>query len=62
MISSSMDWRYYEDIDVGEERKSKSLIITEKEIIDFAVKYDPQWFHSDTEAPNFGRNIEPDGN
>ena len=31
-------------------RKSKSLIITEKEIIDFAVKYDPQWFHSDPEA------------
>ena len=41
MISSSMNWRYYEDIEVGEERKSKSIIITEKEIIDFAEKYDP---------------------
>ena len=50
MISSSMNWRYYEDIEVGEERKSKSIIITEKEIIDFAEKYDPQWFHSDPEA------------
>ena len=50
MISSSMNWRYYEDIEVGEERKSKSLVITEKEIIDFANKYDPQWFHSDPEA------------
>ena len=44
-----MDWRYYEDIEVGEERKSKFLTITEKEIIDFAEKYDPQWFHSDPE-------------
>ena len=47
MINNSMDWRYYEDIEVGEERKSKFLTITEKEIIDFAEKYDPQWFHSD---------------
>ena len=49
MINNSMDWRYYEDIEVGEERKSKFLTITEKEIIDFAEKYDPQWFHSDPE-------------
>ena len=39
MISSSMNWRYYEDIEVGEERKSKSIIITEKEIIeDHSIK------------------------
>ncbi len=49
MTNNSMDWRYYEDIEVGEERKSKSIKVTEKEIIDFAKKYDPQWFHSDPE-------------
>ena len=49
MTSSSMDWRYYEDIEIGEERKSKSLKISEKDILDFANKYDPQWFHSDVE-------------
>ena len=49
MTNNSTDWRYYEDIEVGEERKSKSIKVTEKEIIDFAKKYDPQWFHSDPE-------------
>ena len=44
------NWRYYSDIEVGEERQSETTFVTEKDIIDFAKKYDPQWFHSDREA------------
>ena len=51
MISSSMNWRYYEDIEVGERKEIKiNNHNRKKEIIDFAEKYDPQWFHSDPEA------------
>ena len=53
MNNNSINWRYYEDIQIGEERHSKSLIVYEKEIIDFANKYDPQWFHKD---PNASKN------
>ena len=53
MNNNSIGWRYYEDIQIGEERHSKSLIVYEKEIIDFANKYDPQWFHKD---PNASKN------
>lgn len=53
MNNNSINWRYYEDIQIGEERHSKSLIVYEKEIIEFANKYDPQWFHND---PNASQN------
>ena len=53
MNNNSINWRYYEDIQIGEERHSKSLIVYEKEIIEFANKYDPQWFHKD---PNASKN------
>ena len=43
-------WRCFEDLVVGERRQSASRAITEAEIIDFASRYDPQWFHSDPEA------------
>ena len=46
MNESSTHWRYYEDVEIGEERRSKSLIISEKDILEFAQKYDPQWFHT----------------
>ena len=47
------NWRYFEDVSVGEKRKSDLYFVTEKEIIDFAVNYDPQWFHiNTTEAKN----------
>ena len=49
MNESSTHWRYYEDVEIGEERRSKSLIISEKDILEFAQKYDPQWFHTDVE-------------
>jgi acyl dehydratase len=43
-------WRQFEDLEVGETRQSASRRVTEAEIIEFARKYDPQWFHSDPEA------------
>ena len=53
MPNFEKEWRYYEDISVGEKRKSENYFVTEDEIIDFASNYDPQWFHTDTnEAKN----------
>lgn len=40
----------FEDIVVGETRRSSTRTITEAEIVDFARQYDPQWFHTDPEA------------
>ena len=46
-------WRYFEDVSVGEKRKSNLKLITEEEIINFAKQYDPQWFNIDKdEAKN----------
>ena len=42
--------RKFEDLAVGEERTSGWRTITTDEIVAFARKYDPQWFHSDIEA------------
>ncbi len=42
--------RKFEDLAVGEERNSGWRTITKDEIVAFALKYDPQWFHSDIEA------------
>ena len=42
--------RKFEDLAVGEERNSGWRTITTDEIVAFALKYDPQWFHSDIEA------------
>ena len=47
LTSDSKNWRYFEDISIGEKRKSNLKLITEKEIINFAEQYDPQWFHTD---------------
>ena len=41
---------YYEDFNVGETVEIGRHTITQDEIIDFARKYDPQPFHTDTEA------------
>ena len=42
--------RTFEDLVVGEQRRSPSRSITQDEIIAFGRLYDPQWFHSDVEA------------
>jgi acyl dehydratase len=42
--------RYYEDLVAGEESVSGSRPVTTEEIIEFARKYDPQYFHTDEQA------------
>lgn len=37
--------RYFEDYDIGKTYKLGSYQLTEKEIIDFGEKYDPQYYH-----------------
>ena len=46
MPNFEKEWRYYEDVSVGEKRKSENYFVTEDEIIDFASNYDPQWYQS----------------
>ena len=40
----------FEDLEVGDFRQSRSRTVTRDEIVEFARQYDPQWFHSDSEA------------
>lgn len=42
--------RYFEEIQAGDEIVSAGVTLTESAIIDFALKYDPQRFHTDVEA------------
>lgn len=42
--------RKFEDLVLGEERISSPRTVTTEEIVDFARRYDPQWFHADPEA------------
>lgn len=42
--------RYFDDFKVGERFRSKGVTLTEAEIINFALAYDPQPFHIDTGA------------
>ena len=38
---------YFEDLSIGQKIKIGPISVTEKEIIEFAKKYDPQPFHID---------------
>jgi acyl dehydratase len=40
-----MKQRYFNDLKVGDRFKSEPLRVTEKKLIDFARKFDPQMFH-----------------
>lgn len=42
--------RKFEDLVLGEERVSSPRTVTTDELVDFARRYDPQWFHADPEA------------
>jgi acyl dehydratase len=44
------DMRSFEDLVIGESRISSAHVVDEKEMLDFARRYDPQWFHIDPEA------------
>jgi len=39
--------RYFDDIVIGEVRESRTRTITRDEMIEFASRYDPQYFHAD---------------
>ncbi len=45
-----MDARYLEDFKVGDRFETAGKTFSEAEILDFALKYDPQPFHMDVEA------------
>src|ERR671934_2080298 len=40
-----MKERYFDDLRVGDRFKSEPLKVTEKQVIEFAHKFDPQMFH-----------------
>jgi acyl dehydratase len=46
--------RYFEDYTAGTTHEYDGLTVTEKEIIDFAVQFDPQSFHVDPVAAQEG--------
>ena len=45
-----MSERYFDDFEVGQRFESRGVTVTESQILDFALAYDPQPFHLDTEA------------
>ena len=50
-----MSKRYYEDLKVGDIEQSSQRTINEEEMLDFAKRYDPQYFHADREAAKDSR-------
>jgi acyl dehydratase len=49
-VLMAADGRYYEDIVVGEVRESSTRKVTLEELLEFATRYDPQYFHADPAA------------
>jgi acyl dehydratase len=45
-----MKSRFFEDFRVGDRFESPGITVTEGQIIDFAMQFDPQVFHLDAEA------------
>ena len=45
-----MTRRYFDDLSVGDVFESQGKTVSESEILEFALKYDPQPFHMDVEA------------
>ena len=45
-----MSDRYFEDFEIGQRFVSRGATLTESQILDFALAYDPQPFHLDKEA------------
>lgn len=41
--------RCFEDLTLGEFRRSRDKTVTHDEVLEFARAYDPQWFHADPE-------------
>ncbi len=49
------DGRYLDDLVVGEVRESSTREITLEELLEFARRYDPQYFHADPAAARDSR-------
>lgn len=52
--------RYWEDLQIGECFISREMAVSEEEIVDFANRYDPQYFHNDAElakGSHFGQVV-----
>ena len=49
-----MHTRYFEDFTVGQTFTTRSATLTEGEVVDFALKYDPQPMHVDKHAASEG--------
>jgi acyl dehydratase len=45
-----MNKRYLEDLQIGEVRESGTLTVELEPMLEFARRYDPQYFHTDTTA------------
>jgi len=45
-----MSERYFDDFQVGDRFASRGITVSESQILDFALRYDPQPFHLDKEA------------
>ena len=45
-----MGERYFEDFKLGDRIETAGVTLTESQMIDFALRYDPQPFHVDVEA------------
>jgi acyl dehydratase len=45
-----MRGKYFDELKVGDSHKTGGVTITEDAIIDFGLRYDPQYFHIDREA------------
>ncbi len=48
-------WRYFEDLAVGEVRESSTRVVRLEELLEFARRYDPQYFHADQDAARESR-------
>jgi acyl dehydratase len=49
-FNTPVDKRYFEDYVPGSIHEFGSIVVTEKEIVDFASHYDPQVFHVNSKA------------
>tara|TARA_B100000945_G_C20384465_1_gene598947 strand:- start:3 stop:470 length:468 start_codon:yes stop_codon:yes gene_type:complete len=47
MESSATPLRYFEDLSVGEKFQSRWYSVSQRELIDFSLEYDNQYFHVD---------------
>jgi acyl dehydratase len=50
MKGQSAKWRYFEDLSIGEIVQSDFVTMDRDEMVAFAAKYDPQYFHADEAA------------